>query len=62
MDTIRAKIEAWAAKLTAEEAREALVTLVDHSLDTDGDIDMHLVPFWESNGEPLVPGQKVWEE
>ena len=58
------RIVAWAEDLTEDQLRQVVVNLTEHLIDTD-DIhfyDSNLAPYWESCGEPIVFGQKVWDE
>ncbi len=55
------KIRQWASNLTEDETREALIQLVEFGIETDS-IYFGKNPYWESCGEPLVPGQQLYND
>lgn len=58
------RIEAWARKLTAKQAKTALAELVERCCEIE-EICFYphnLAPYWETTGDPLVEGQQAWPE
>jgi len=58
------KIRRWAAGLTPEQALAALVEMTETALDGDvirlsSETD---VPYWDTTGEPVVAGQRPFED
>ena len=62
---LKERLKKWASELTEDQAKTALVELVAYCVDTDSLLrfwDDSLAPYYESCGEPLVPGQKCFPE
>lgn len=60
----KARIAQWAEGLTADQAKQLLVPLIDHAMDADFVCFQKtaLAPYWEGSGEPLIEGQQVWAD
>lgn len=59
----REQIEKWADALTEEEAKAALAQLVDNELGCSIHFwDDSPAPYWETTGEPIVPGQTTFPD
>lgn len=58
------RLNAWARKLTNEQLVAVTVALADDSIDSEmvRFSDSQISPSWEHTGEPIVPGQKVYED
>lgn len=58
------RLQKWAKELTREQLEKAVVELADFAIDAEGAhfYKGNLSPYWDGNGEPIVPGQKVHEE
>ena len=58
------KIRRWAAGLTPEQALDALVEMTETALDGEvirlsSETD---IPYWCTTGEPVVAGQRPFED
>ncbi len=57
----RLLIEIWADNLTKEQMQIALVELVEYGIESEM-ISFSKAPYWSNCGEPLVKGQKAFED
>ena len=57
------RLNLWANELTKEELVSALVLVVDRMIDIEElcFYDGAIAPYWDGDGEPLVPGQEIHE-
>jgi len=58
-----ADIERWVAGLTAEQMRPLIIELVDIAMEAECvGVQDGLAPYWKNTGEPLIEGQKSFED
>ena len=52
----------WAKKLTAKQMREVLIELIEFAETSEMVSINDVAPYWSNSGEPLVDGQKIWND
>lgn len=58
------RIVEWVKNLSTQEMRELLPTLIQDEIMAE-QVSFHdgcLAPYWSNTGDPIVDGQKVWED
>jgi hypothetical protein len=58
------RLKAWINSLTTEEKNALILDMVEEGIEQEYICfyDENLAPYYSMNGEPLVPGQEIYDE
>ena len=56
------KLQDWVRGLSREQADNLLIDLLDEAIAAEVVCLGDYAPYWDANGEPLIPGEKPWKE